>query len=202
MRMPAEFEPHAATWLSWPHNPETWPGCLERAQDEFAELVATLASHETVHVLVQDEDARGRVARRVPAGVELHALASDDSWMRDIGPTFVHGDGGALVALDWTFNSWGGRYPPWDQDDAVAARVAALAGIRCLRPGLVLDVGALEVDGEGTLLATESSLLDPKRNPGLGRADLARSLRELLGVERIVWLRAELAGDDIRRAHG
>ena len=196
MRMPAEFEPHAATWLSWPHNPETWPGCLGRAQEEFAELVAALASHETVHVLAQDEDARGRVARRLPAGVELHALASDDSWMRDIGPTFVHADDGALVALDWTFNAWGGKYPPWQRDDRVAAAVAELAGARRVRPELVLEGGALEVDGEGTLLATRSSLLGPTRNPGLDPAALEARLRELLGVERVLWLDAELDGDD------
>ena len=196
MRMPAEFEPHAATWVAWPHNPETWPGCLEQARQEFAELVAVLASSEAVHVLVQDERARASVARGVTAGVELHVVSSDDSWMRDIGPTFVHGDGGELVAIDWTFNSWGGKYPPWERDDRVAQAVAELAGVRRVRADLVLEGGALEVDGEGTLLATRSSLLGPTRNPGLDAGALEERLHELLGAECVVWLDAELAGDD------
>ena len=193
--MPAEFERHAATWLAWPHNPETWPGCLEEARQEFALLVAALAERETVRMIVASEDERRRVARLLPGSVQLFAVPSDDSWMRDIGPTFVH-DGGERVAIDWTFNAWGGKYPPWERDDRVASAVAEHLGVRCVRPGLVVEGGALEVDGEGTLLCTRSSLLDPSRNPGLERAELEARLRDLLGVRTVVWLDAELAGDD------
>ena len=194
--MPAEFERHAATWLCWPHNAETWPGCLEQAEREFAVLVETLAESEPVHVLVQDESHAERVAARLNVFAALHQVESDDSWMRDIGPTFVREPDGELLALDWTFNSWGGKYPPWLRDDAVAGRVAELAGVPSLRPGLVLEGGALEVDGEGTLLAVESSLLGAARNPDWTREALERRLGELLGVEQVVWLEASLAGDD------
>jgi agmatine deiminase len=193
--MPAEFEPHAATWLAWPHNPETWPDCLGAAEREFSELVAALLTSEPVHVLAQSEAHRDHVAKQIRGVAEIHIVPSDDSWLRDIGPTFVR-DAEELVALDWTFNSWGGKYPPWEADDAVASAVAALAGTRCLRSELVLEGGSLEVDGRGTLLATRSSLLDPKRNAALTHVELERSLASLLGVQHVIWLEAELAGDD------
>ena len=195
MRMPAEYERHAATWLVWPHNPDTWPGCLAEAEREFAVLVETLAESEPVHVLVQSDDHRARVATALRREVSLHVVPSDDSWMRDIGPTFVH-DASALTALDWTFNSWGGKYPPWDRDDRVAARVAELAGVRPMRVGMVAEGGSLEVDGQGTLLATRSSLLGATRNPSLSEEQIAARLGELLGCPCIVWLDAGLAGDD------
>jgi agmatine deiminase len=199
--MPAEWDRHAATWVAWPHNPETWPGCLEEARAEFAKLVAELARFEPVEVLVCDAELREQVARwasrlRDPGRVRLHVVPSDDVWMRDIGPTFARDPAGRLAAIDWTFNSWGGKYPPWDRDDAVAARVAELCGAARVRPGLVIEGGALEVDGEGTLLATEPTLLDPKRNPGVGRRELERRLAELLGVRRVVWLGEGIEGDD------
>jgi agmatine deiminase len=163
--------------------------------------VRALARSERVELLAQTESHSGLLADRlsdvVRAGaVRLHVIRTDDVWMRDIGPTFVHDSAGALVALDWTFNAWGGKYAPWDRDDAVAARVAALAGVTRERPGLVVEGGALEVDGEGTLLAVESSLLGPSRNPGLVREDLELRFGELLGVSRVIWLAAELPGDD------
>jgi agmatine deiminase len=199
--MPAEWEPHAATWLAWPHNPETWPGCLDEARAEFEKLVAELARFERVEVLVCDADLERRVGRwaarlRDAARVRLHVVPSDDVWMRDIGPTFARDSAGRLAAIDWTFNSWGGKYPPWDRDDALAARVAELCRVPCVRPGLVIEGGALEVDGQGTLLATEPTLLDPKRNPGVRRGELERRLRELLGVTRVVWLGPGIEGDD------
>jgi agmatine deiminase len=123
-------------------------------------------------------------------------VASDDSWLRDTGPTFVQDERGEVMAIDWTFNAWGGKYPPWDRDDAVAAEVARLAGTRILRPGLVTEGGALEVDGEGTLLATETTLVDPARNAGLSREDLEGQLESLLGVQKVLWLPGGIEGDD------
>src|SRR5262249_25242606 len=103
---------------------------------------------------------------------------------------------GRLAAIDWTFNSWGGKYPPWERDDAVAARVAELCGATRVRPRLGIEGGALEVDGEGTLLATAPTLLDPQRNAGVARAELERRLGELLGIHRVVWLGEGIEGDD------
>jgi agmatine deiminase len=201
LRMPAEWEPHAATWVAWPHAETTWPGCLAEAEREFETLVRALARSERVELVAQTESHAGILSARlgdlVRAGsVRLHVIRSDDVWMRDIGPTFVRDAERALVAIDWTFNSWGGKYPPWDRDDAVAARVATLAGVTRERPELVVEGGALEVDGEGTLLATEPTLLDPKRNPGVSRESLEVHLGELLGVRRVIWLGDGIEGDD------
>lgn len=200
MRMPAEWEPHAATWLAWPHAVTTWPGCLEDAEREFEFFVRTLARFERVALVVQSEAHRAAIASRLGAivadgAVRLHVIPTDDVWMRDIGPTFVRGAAG-LVALDWTFNAWGGKYAPWDRDDAVAARVATLVGVACERPGIVLEGGAIEVDGEGTLLATEPTLLDPKRNPGIEKPAIEALALELLGVTRMIWLGDGIEGDD------
>ena len=207
LRMPAEWEPHAGTWLAWPHALTTWPGCLEEAEREFEFFVRTLATFERVELLVQSTEHRERIASRLgalagglgalagEARVRLHVMATDDVWMRDIGPTFVRGPAG-LVALDWKFNAWGGKYPPWDRDDAVAGQVAKQVGVACERPGIVLEGGAIEVDGQGTLLATEPTLLDPKRNPGIDKAEIAAFALDLLGVHTTIWLGPGIEGDD------
>jgi agmatine deiminase len=201
LRMPAEWEPHAATWVAWPHAETTWPGCLPDAEREFETLVRALARSERVELVAQTESHAALLAERLgmlvrSGGVRLHVIRTDDVWMRDIGPTFVRDAAGGMVAIDWTFNAWGGKYAPWDRDDAVAARVAALAGVTRERPELVIEGGALEVDGEGTLLATEPTLLDPKRNPGVSRESLEVRLGELLGVTRVIWLGDGIEGDD------
>jgi agmatine deiminase len=200
-RMPAEWEPHAATWVAFPHNPDTWPGCLAEAQAEYEKLVAELSRFEPVELLVCTPELRDRVARFVRRlaradRVRLHEIPSNDVWMRDIAPTFVRASDGALAAIDWTFNSWGGKYPPWDLDDAVAARIAELCGVPRVRAGIVAEGGAIEVDGEGTLLVTEPTFLLPTRNPGVGRDAIERRLRELLGVAQVVWLGDGIEGDD------
>ena len=199
--MPAEWEPHAATWVAWPHAETTWPGCLAEAEREFETLVRALARSERVELLAQSDSHAGLLSERLgvlarDGSVRLHVVRTDDVWMRDIGPTFVRDGTGELVALDWKFNAWGGKYAPWDRDDAVAARVASLCGVARERLELVVEGGALEVDGEGTLLATEPTLLDPKRNPGVSRESIEKRLGELLGVTRIVWLGEGIEGDD------
>ena len=199
--MPAEWEPHAATWVAWPHAETTWPGCLAEAEREFETLVRALAASERVELLAQSEAHAAALAARLgvlvgSGAVRLHVIPTDDVWMRDIAPTFVRDGEAGLVALDWTFNAWGGKYAPWDRDDAVAARVASLCSVARERPGLVLEGGALEVDGEGTLLVTEPTLLDPRRNPGLDRSDAEKRLGELLGVQRVIWLGPGIEGDD------
>ena len=199
--MPAEWEPHAATWVAWPHAETTWPGCLADAEREFETLVRALARSERVELIAQTEShaelLTARLAELVRAGsVRLHLIRTDDVWLRDIGPTFVRDGARALVAIDWTFNAWGGKYAPWDRDDAVAARIASLCGVGRERPELVVEGGALEVDGDGTLLATEPTLLDPKRNPGISRESLEKRLGELLGVRQVIWLGEGIEGDD------
>ena len=199
--MPAEWEPHAATWLAWPHAETTWPGCLAEAEREFEALVRALARSERVELLAQSaahgEKLRARLGELARSGaVRLHVIPTDDVWMRDIAPTFVRDGAAGLLALDWTFNAWGGKYAPWDRDDAVAARVATLAGVARERIALVTEGGALEVDGQGTLLATEPTLLDEKRNPGASKEAIEKQLGELLGVRCVIWLGDGIEGDD------
>ncbi len=192
LRLPAEWEPHAATWLCWPHKRENWPDNLAEAEAEFEALIAEIASSEPVHVLVDAPRASGPLPS-LREGVSFHAVPSDDAWLRDTGPTFVR-RGDELVALDWTFNGWGGLYP-WDRDAAVAGRVAELAGVPVESPGLVLEGGAFDGDGEGTLLCTASVALDPARNPGRGIQQIEREFERWLGAARVLWVEGELAGD-------
>ncbi len=197
--MPAEWGRHAATWVVWPHCEDTWPNCLAEAQTEFETLVRALAESEPLHILVQDGELGRDVAARlrdIEAGVHLHQVATDDAWMRDIGPTFVEDATHGTLAIDWQFNAWGGKYPPWDRDDAVAARVATLAGVPRVRADLVAEGGSLEVDGQGTLIATEATLVDERRNPGQKRSDIEQTLTGLLGVTRFLWLDGSIEGDD------
>ena len=204
--MPAEWEPHAATWLSWPHNPATWPGKVEAIPPIWVEIVRALVPGEDVHLLVANEtveaEARAILGAAELLGPRLHlhrVRSNDGAWMRDVGPTFVTrsvNGRSEMAAVDWTYNAWGGKYGPWDDDDRVARQVAEIAGVQSFAPGIVLEGGSIEVNGEGTLLTTESCLLNPNRNPKLGRADIEKVLRNYLGVRRILWLGDGIAGDD------
>ena len=203
-RMPAEWERHAATWLSWPHNRESWPGKMDPVPAIWARLVAALVGGEDVHILVNDAAAR-RAAEAVLIAhevalerISLHEIPTNDAWMRDHGPTFVVRDGAArqLARIDWTYNSWGGKYPPWDDDDRVPARLAEMLGMPVFRPGVVMEGGSIEVNGVGTLMTTEACLLNVNRNPHLDRDGLERVLADHLGVRHFIWLGDGVEGDD------
>ena len=198
-RLPAEWEPHAATWLAWPHNCQTWPGGFDRIPEAWAELVRTIAPCEPVHVLAGGEDvmaeARAMVGRL--ANVTLHDISTNDAWVRDYGPTFLAGPPGAPPAVvDWNYNAWGGKYPPFDLDNLAPERIAEATGRRRFSPGIVLEGGAIDANGRGTVLAAEQSLVDDRRNPRLSAAEAERYLADYLAVERVLWLRGRIAGDD------
>jgi len=207
--MPAEWEPHSATWLSWPHKHESWPGRFERVPSVFVEIVRQLGGSEPVHINVADaamqsevEGLLGRAGVRLEQ-VRFFPIPTDDAWCRDHGPTFVtratsgSAPGGTeLAVVDWGYNAWGGKYPPFDLDDQVPRLIAGALDIRRFDPEMVLEGGSIDVDGRGTLLTTESCLLNPNRNPHLTRGEIERRLEEFLGVERILWLGEGIAGDD------
>ncbi len=197
-RMPAEWEPHAATWLSWPHNPDTWPGRFGPIPEVWRRLVETLAPHETVHVLASGDalqQARAMVGSL--GNVVLHDVPTNDAWIRDHGPTFLSGPEGSRPALvDWEYNAWGGKYPPFDADNAAAGRVAEITGRHVYRPGIVMEGGAIDTNGEGLFLAARSCLTDPNRNPGADTATIQRYLADYLGAKRIIWIDGSMAGDD------
>ncbi|MBI3767410.1 MAG: agmatine deiminase family protein [Deltaproteobacteria bacterium] len=201
--MPAEWEPHEATWLSWPRRQGiSFPGRYAAVPALWRAMVAALSTGERVHVNVSD-DAQEEEVRALlvaapgvrPDHVFLHRIPTDEPWCRDHGPTFVVRDA-ELALVDWRYNAWGGKYPPYDHDDAVPARIAALLGVRAFHPGIVMEGGALDVNGRGTVLTTESCLLNPNRNPSLGRAEIEEYLREYLNAPHVVWLGEGIAGDD------
>jgi agmatine deiminase len=204
VRWPAEWERHRATWLAWPHNPETWPGHLEAARGEYVEIVRALVEREAVELLVPDEATGEDVRRRLRAAgvgpdadLRLHVQPTDDSWLRDSAPIFALDDGDQRVALDFGFDAWGGKYPPWELDAALGARVAALAGAPCKTPGFVLEGGSIDGDGAGVILTTESCLLNPNReSPARTRVQMEERLARWLGARRVVWLAGGIESDD------
>jgi agmatine deiminase len=204
-RMPAEWEPHAATWLAWPHKEESWPGNFAPIPAVWVEIVRVLEPSEHVNILVNDSAAATTVRELLGAGgipernVSLHEIPTNDAWIRDHGPTFLTrrvDSQTELAAVRWRYNAWGGKYPPWDLDDGVAERVATRVAAPVFRPGIILEGGSIEVNGKGTLLTTEACLLNPNRNPHLTRAQIEQYLRDYLGVSHILWLGDGIVGDD------
>lgn len=204
-RMPAEWEPHAATWLSWPHNRDSWPGKFEPVPFIFAEIVRHLSQSEYVEINVNDRPAVDEV-REFLSGqniyldrVRFHLIPTNDAWARDHGPLFItrqrHGAGEQAI-VDWGYNAWGGKYPPFDLDDRVPMMAAAELDCPRFEPKMVLEGGSIEVNGRGTLLTTESCLLNPNRNPGMSRDQIEQKLKDFLGVTKVLWLGAGIEGDD------
>lgn len=208
VRWPAEWERHAATWLCWPKNPETWPGnLLPRVESVFARIVEALAPGEGVRILVDDDRAIEHVrgvlrAEGVEAdrSIDFHPVPSDDAWVRDHGPIHVIDENsGEPWLVDFEFNAWGEKYPPWTRDAAVAHEIARITGCHRLAVDAVLEGGSIDGDGRGTLLTTEACLLDPNRTPGLPartRLDAEALLAASLGCEHVIWLGDGIVGDD------
>ncbi len=200
-RMPAEWEPHAATWLAWPHKEASWPGNFAPIPAVWVEIVRALEAQEQVNVLVNDAAAAGRVRALLRAAgvsdnnVSLHEIPTNDAWVRDHGPTFVTG-AGHLAAVKWRYNAWGGKYPPWDLDDAVAVHIAERLAVPVFHPGIILEGGSIDVNGRGTVLTTEACLLNPNRNPRLSREQIETFLCDYLGVRHVLWLGDGIVGDD------
>jgi agmatine deiminase len=193
-RMPAEWAPHEHCWMAWPCRPEVWNGREREAKAAYAAVARAIAGCENLTMLARPEDvAEARAA--CGAGIEVLAMPLDDSWLRDSGPTFLVDAAGEVAGADWRFNAWGGKFPPWDKDAEVAGKVLAQLGMRAFAAPFVLEGGSIHVDGAGTVITTEQCLLNPNRNPGLGRAEIEANLREWLGISRIIWLGEGLEND-------
>lgn len=221
--MPAEWEPHAATWLAWPHNRSDWPGKFEAIPWVFAEIIRHLSRVERVELVVQDgkEEARARsVLHKVGiaaapssegppprTGIRFHHWPTDRSWTRDSGAIFLRRDSDpALAAVNFHFNAWA-KYPDWKCDDTLASKMARVAGAPqyeavCNDAGqprrLVLEGGSIDVNGQGTLLTSEECLLSEvqARNPGMDREQIEGALADFLGVQKVIWLGRGIIGDD------
>lgn len=200
-RMPAEWEPHEGTWLAWPHNLSHWPGKFEPIPKVYVQLFRALTQSERVFLCVQNLEMEREVRKilttaEVPLqAVEFFRIPTNASWSRDHGPVFVQSPEG-LTILDWDYNGNGKKWGPTDLDDAVPTTIAQLLDVPVLAPGVVLEGGSIDVNGVGTLLTTESCLLNPNRNPQLNREQIEGYLREYLGVSNILWLKEGITGDD------
>ncbi len=189
--MPAEFAPHAGTWMLWPQRPDNWRLGGKPAQKAFVAVAGAIAQFEPVTMGV-NHSQYANARQMLPPKVRVLELSNNDSWMRDCGPTFVVDGQGGLRGVDWKFNAWGGLdnglYFPWDLDDAVAQKVLEIEGVDRYRAPLVLEGGSIHVDGEGTCLTTAECLLSPGRNPNLSQAEIEAYLMEYLNVEKVLWI--------------
>jgi len=201
--MPAEWEPHEATWIAWPHNANDWPGRFAPIPWVYAEIVRKLSRVEKVRILVAGaaEEARARgVLRKASAAmeaVEFFPCSTNRVWTRDFGPIFVKDRRGEVALTGWRFNAWA-KYDDWRKDVLVPGTLAKHLGLTLFQPEMVLEGGSIDVNGAGLLLSTEECLLSEvqQRNPGMSRGEIERHFRDYLGIERVIWLRNGIAGDD------
>ena len=201
-RMPAEWEPHAATWLSWPRREGiSFPDAFDRVMPTLREMVAALVESEPVCINVSN-GAHEAEARAVLDGlpqecITYYTIATNEPWCRDHGPIFItREEEPRLAIVDWGHNAWGGKYPPFDLDDVVPTRVAEALGLAVYDGGMILEVGSIDVNGTGGCLTTESCLLNPNRNPSMTREQIETRLRDFLGLRDIFWLARGTEGDD------
>ena len=200
--MPAEWEPHAGTWLSWPRREGiSFPGRFDEVTPVFAKIVRALSAGEEVFINVCDatHEAEARTVLSENGAwndqVTFFHHPTNEPWCRDHGPIFLKNDTGRAV-VDWDYNAWGGKYPPFHADNTIPGRIATARGLPVFKPGMVLEGGSIEVNGAGALLTTESCLLNPNRNPDLTREQIEQRLRDNLGMTEIHWLGEGIAGDD------
>ena len=202
--MPAEWARHRATWLSWPHNRDTWPTQLARVQEIWLQMIVALARHERVCLLVNDRQTESAVATRlrirdaVMSNISFLCIVTVDVWMRDYGPTFVarNAKEKPLALNDWLFNGWGGKYKDYERDDGIAKEIAALLGVPGFVHPVILEGGSIEVNGAGLCLTTSQCLLNKNRNPAMSQGEIEQFLKDTLGVRQVVWLGDGIAGDD------
>jgi agmatine deiminase len=202
--MPAEWMPHRATWLAWPHNRETWPTQLETVREVWVRIMQALAEGEQVVLLVNDEQTREDVIARLKEvgaamdNISILKMATVDVWMRDYGPTFLTrgANENPLAVNDWIFNGWGRKYRAYEDDDRVARDMATLLQVPVFNHSVVLEGGSIEVNGAGTCLTTEQCLLNRNRNPDMSRGEIEQFLKDALGVSHLIWLGEGIIGDD------
>lgn len=202
-KMPAEWEPHEATWLAWPHYEPHWPRKIEPVPYVYAEIIRALIPVERVYICVNDEKMEA-AARHVLAEkkvyfneeqVQFFHIPTNASWSRDHGPIFVKSEAGERIITDWDYNAWGGQWP-YELDDIVPQKIGKLLNIPVIQTKRVLEGGSIDVNGAGTLLTTEQCLLNPNRNGGLNKSEIEVFLNEFLGIKNVLWLTEGVAGDD------
>jgi len=203
-RFPAEFEPHFATWLSWPHKEASWPGKMNSIYAPYCQFIKNLAEQEFVHINVNNEHMKAFAREKLEAlsinmeRVRFFTHPTNDAWCRDHGPAFLTNETAAQpkIIVDWNYNAWGNKYPPYDQDDRIPTMIAAVYEIPVLYPDIIMEGGSVDFNGKGTLITSESCLLNPNRNPHLSRAGIESYLEAYYGVDQVLWVKDGIVGDD------
>ena len=193
--MPPEWAPQARCWMAWPCREDLWGDRLSAVRQAYAEVAKEISRFEPVTMIANPQDV-AEVSLSCGPGVSCLSLAHDDSWTRDSGPTFVVDGKSGVAGIDWVFNAWGGKYQPYGEDAQIARRILAQLELPCYPAPLVMEGGAIHVDGEGTLLTTEQCLLNENRNPELGRDEIEGLLRSHLGIETVIWLSGDPLDDE------
>ena len=201
-RMPAEWEPQAAVWLSWPHKKSSWPGLWRNIPATFAGYVAAISRFQDVRINCAADLQPKAKTHCLKAGATMERVTfydhpTNDAWCRDHGPIFVkHRKTGEVALTDWMHNAWGDKYPPYDLDNEIPPSIGRALKLRRFEKSMVLEGGSIDVNGKGLLLSTEQCLLHPNRNPQLTRGDIEQALKDYLGVRRVLWLEEGIVGDD------
>lgn len=201
-RMPAEWEPQEAVWLSWPHKRASWPGMFRTIPGVFAKIVAAISARQHVRINAAADLQPRAKALCEKAGADMKRVRfynhpTDDAWCRDHGPIFVRNDATGEVALtDWAYNAWGGKYPPFEKDNKIPPSIGRALKLRRFENDMILEGGSIDVNGQGLLLTSEQCLLNKNRNPHLERATIEQNLRDYLGVKTILWVGDGILGDD------
>lgn len=201
---PAEFAPHAATWLSWPHKEASWPGKINSIYPSYVKFIKELIKGEHVKINVVDAAMQQQATDWMTrfdvdlAKVDFFIHPTNDAWCRDHGPAFLINPSAhpQKVIVDWGYNAWGNKYPPYDLDDVIPTRIAEHYGLPVWHPGIVMEGGSVEFNGKGTLLTSTACLLNPNRNPHLNQEQIEKYLRDYYGVEQILWVDEGIVGDD------
>ena len=201
---PAEFHPHVATWLSWPHKEASWPGKIDSIYPQYCQFIKYLAESEIVRINVNDDAMKAFALKHLRnAGVNLDKVEfflhpTNDAWCRDHGPAFLINPSAAekKVIVDWNYNAWGGKYPPFDKDDIIPTLIANHFKLPVYHPGIIMEGGSVEFNGKGTLLTSACCLLNENRNPHLTKDQLETYLQDFYGVDQVLWVDEGIVGDD------
>lgn len=201
---PAEFAPHVATWLSWPHKEASWPGKIDSIFPNYSLFIKELAKSETVRINVKDEAMKNFASTHLQkAGADLSKIEfyfhpTNDAWCRDHGPAFLINPAAEIkkVIVDWGYNAWGGKYPPFDLDDVIPTLIGKQFNMPVFHPGIVMEGGSVEFNGKGTVMTSTACLLNPNRNPHLNQEQIENYLHQYYGMEQVLWVDEGIVGDD------
>jgi agmatine deiminase len=201
---PAEFAPHQATWLSWPHKEASWPSKIDTIFPSYVAFIKTLSRFEQVNINVLDEAMKQRAYQMIElAGVDMTKInffihPTNDAWCRDHGPAFLLNklDPNKKAIVDWNYNAWGNKYPPFDLDDVIPTLIGKQLGLHVFNPGIIMEGGSVEFNGAGTVMTSTACLLNPNRNPHLSKAEIEQYLMDYYGQEQVLWVDEGIVGDD------